>query len=94
MAVNRRKLFDIPKKLTLDEELSDWCDLIGERRNLPFARYIRILIKEHKTRCENELSAQNQADDRPKQGQNLAQSGGLYTAQQVAELINAVREGK
>jgi hypothetical protein len=94
MAANRRNLFDIPKKLNLNEELSDWADLCCEKRNWSFSRYIRLLIEEHKKRCEKELSSQNQTDTRPKQGQTTAHPGGLYTAEQVAQLINAMKVEK
>lgn len=94
MPVNRRDLFDIPKKLSLSEKLSDWCDLVCEKRNISFSRFIRLLIEEHMRRTQKELSDMNQADDRPKQGQNSAQSGGLSPEQlqivvAVAELLRS-----
>ena len=94
MATNRKELFDIPKKLSLSEKLSDWCDLVCERRNISFSHYIRLLIEEHMRRTEKELSAQKQQDDRPKHGQNLAQTNGLSPEHlqiiiQVADLIRA-----
>lgn len=86
----RKELFDIPKKFYINEELSLWADLHCEEKNISFASYIRQLISDHKDHIEAELYKRNQEDDRARAPQVMPHPNGLYTLEQVAELINAV----
>ena len=86
----RKEFFDIPKKLYINEQLSDWADLFCEEKSMSFAGYVRWLITEHKERVENELSKQIQIDNSPKEDPVFPHPNGLYTADQVAHLINAL----
>jgi hypothetical protein len=90
----RRDLFDIPRKLYLNDELSDFADLVCEKRNMSFSRFIRLLIEEYMRRCEKELSDKKQVDTSPKKATTQDQPNGLYTAEQVALLITAVRKNE
>jgi len=86
---SRRDLFDIPRKIYLDEELDDWADLCCNERDWSFSRYVRLLIKDHKKKVK-ELSAKPPANNRANEAPNQAHPKELYTAEQVALLLDAM----
>lgn len=65
MPKNRRDFFDIPKKIHINEEQSDWSDARCDEKKIAFAAYVRWLIDEDKKRVDKELSQQKSASNRP-----------------------------
>jgi hypothetical protein len=82
---NRRDFFDIPKKIHINEEQSDWADSRCEEKKLAFAAYVRWLIDEDKNRVEEELSQQKQSCNRPNLDPNMCNPNGL--SQQQIEVV-------
>jgi hypothetical protein len=91
MARNRRDFFDIPKKFNINEEQSDWSDSRCDEKKMAFAAYIRWLIDEDKKRVEKELSQQKLASNRPNLDPNRDQPIGLFTVEQVLDLLEKLR---
>lgn len=87
MSRNRRDFFDIPRKVQLNEEQSDWSDHRCDQKKMAFTAYIRWLIDEDKKRVEKELLQKQQASNRPNVGQTSANPSGLLTMDQMAELL-------
>ena len=88
-ARNRRDFFDIPKKIHINEEQSDWADSRSEELKLAFAAYVRWLIDEDKKRVELELSQKDQESNRPNIDPILHSPNGL-SHQQIEAVAIAV----
>jgi hypothetical protein len=88
---NRKDFFDIPKKIHINEEQSDWADSRCEEKKLAFAAYVRWLIDEDKNRVEEELSQQKQCSNRPNLDPNMGNPNGLsqHEIQAVAVAVAA-----
>jgi hypothetical protein len=86
----RRDFFDIPRKVQLNEEQSDWADHRCDQKKIPFTAYIRLLIDEDKKRVEKELLQKQQASNRPNLGPTLASPNGLSQQQLEAAVTIAV----
>lgn len=77
MVKARRDFFDIPKKIHVDEEQSEWADSRCDDLKLSFAAYIRMLVDEDKKRIELEVLQKEQSSNRSNLTPFMGKSSGL-----------------
>lgn len=82
----RREKFDNRRPVDITDSQSDFADKRADELKLSFMAYIRKLIDDDM----KQLSQQKDGLNTAKPVTNQAQPYGLYTADQVAQLINAI----
>lgn len=89
----RKEKFDNRRRVDMTDSQADWCEVKADEQGISFMAFIRKLINE-KMKAEKGLSLNRHTDTTAIPGQNRAHPDGLYTAEQVAQLISAITERK
>ena len=82
----RREKFDNRRRVDLTDSQADFLDSKADEKKCSFMAYVRKLIDDDM----KQLSPNDDTNNTSKQGQNWTQPTGLYTAEQVAQLISAM----
>jgi hypothetical protein len=78
---------DVEKTVYLTSELLDQATPLMFQKDISFSELVRLALRKF---IDDELSQQKQENSRDKLPANCGSSSGLYTAEQVAQLIDAL----
>lgn len=86
----RREKFDNRRRVDFTDSQADWLDSQADELKISFMAYVRRLVDQDMEQVSQNGDAQNTS----KSGDNRARPNGLcqglFTAEQVAQLINSV----
>jgi hypothetical protein len=93
MTRSRKEKFDNRRRVDLTDTQSDWCDAKADELGISLMALIRKLITEE-MQHEKSVSQNKPTDTTANSGTKSTHSNGLYTAEQVALLLDAVRKNE
>lgn len=88
------KLLNNREVIYLNDDLKEFTSIYCHERKIPLTELVRMSLRFFRRHIQIELSKEKQRIDSAKVDTNSAHPGGLYTAEQVAQLINAIKVEK